>query len=51
MKNITKIKVYYKDTDAEGVVYYANFAMDIKKMRPAKIPVELREKIQSSGYG
>jgi acyl-CoA thioester hydrolase len=25
MKNITKVKIYYKDTDAEGVVYYANY--------------------------
>ena len=24
-KNITRVKVYYKDTDAEGVVYYANY--------------------------
>ena len=25
MKNTTNVKVYYKDTDAEGVVYYANY--------------------------
>jgi acyl-CoA thioester hydrolase len=25
MKNTLKIKVYYADTDAEGVVYYANY--------------------------
>ncbi|MFA4857691.1 MAG: YbgC/FadM family acyl-CoA thioesterase [Candidatus Margulisiibacteriota bacterium] len=25
MENILKIKVYYSDTDAEGVVYYANY--------------------------
>jgi len=25
MKNSTKVKIYYKDTDAEGVVYYANY--------------------------
>jgi acyl-CoA thioester hydrolase len=25
MKNATRVKVYYKDTDAEGVVYYANY--------------------------
>lgn len=25
MKNTTKVKVYYKDTDAEGVVYYGNY--------------------------
>lgn len=24
-KNVSKVKVYYKDTDAEGVVYYANY--------------------------
>ena len=25
MKNIFNTKVYYKDTDAEGVVYYAKY--------------------------